>query len=379
MSSSLVIAFIYERYETYRTQGLGYEELIPYDVDVTIDALKRALEANGHKVVAVEGIQQLIVLVAEGKHKSWDLAFPIAEDMFGGAGREAQVPGILEAYQIPHVFADAATLALAQNKGLTKMVFDHHGIPTAPFAVIPAAGGPSGEEEDEEDVGALVAEALANSRHAAALETFPLFIKPAWECSSRGVDQKSKVRDATELTEGVRRLRARYPDQSVLVERFLGGAEYSVSILGTGHSARVVGTALLDWDAAKSQLILNSHYHVPYWARDAPPEGHDYPVKVVSARDNQDVRLAEEVALKAWRAVGCRDIGRVDIRLGTDGLPYVLEINAIPGLRPSWSTLTKTAEFYGINYNRLIGTVIESALERYPYLRSKRESAELKN
>lgn len=56
-----------------------------------------------------------------------------------------------------------------------------------------------------------------------------------------------------------------------------------------------------------------------------------------------------------------------------------MQINAIPGLRPSWSTLTKTAEFYGINYNRLIGTVIESALERYPYLRSKRESAELKN
>ncbi|KAL2171203.1 hypothetical protein VTG60DRAFT_3514 [Thermothelomyces hinnuleus] len=380
MSSSLVTAFIYDRYETYRSQGLGYEELIPFDVDVTIDGLKRALEASGHKVVAVEGIQQLVALVAEGKHKSWDLAFPIAEGMFGGAGREAQVPGILEAYQIPHVFADAATLSLAQNKGLTKMVLDHHGIPTAPFAVVPAAAGPSGGAgEEEEDVGAVVAEALASSRHAEALKTFPLFIKPTWECSSKGIDQKSKVRDAAELVEGVRRLRARYPGQGVLVERFLGGSEYSVSILGTGPSARVIGTALLDWDAATSQQALDSHYHVPYWARGASPEDHDYPVKVVSARDNPDVRLAEEVALKAWRAVGCRDTGRVDIRLGLDGLPYVLEINAIPGLRPSWSTLTKTAEFYGVDYDQLIGAVVESALERYPHLKSKSESAELRN
>ncbi|KAL2173623.1 uncharacterized protein P884DRAFT_211390 [Thermothelomyces heterothallicus CBS 202.75] len=364
MASSLVTAFIYDRYETYRSQGLGYEELIPFDVDVTIDSLKRALEASGHEVVPVEGIQQLVALVAEGKHKSWDLAFPVAEGIFGGAGREAQVPGILEAYQIPHVFADAATLSLAQNKGLTKMVLDHHGIPTAPFAVVPAAAGPSGGPgEEKEDVGA----------------TFPLFIKPTWECSSKGIDQKSRVRDAAELVEGVRRLRARYPGQSVLVERFLGGAEYSVSILGTGPSARVVGTALLDWDAATSRQVLDSHYHVPYWARGAPPEGHDYPVKVVSARDNPDVRLAEEVALEAWRAVGCRDTGRVDIRLGLDGLPYVLEINAIPGLRPSWSTLTKTAEFYGIDYDQLIGAVVESALERYPHLRSKSESAELRN
>ncbi|KAL2157930.1 hypothetical protein VTH06DRAFT_4985 [Thermothelomyces fergusii] len=382
MPSSLVTAFIYERYETYRTQGLGYEELIPFDVDVTIDALRRALEANGHEVVAVEGIQQLVGLVAAGKHREWDLAFPIAEGMFGGAGREAQVPGILEAYQIPHVFADAATLSLAQNKALTKMVLDHHGIPTAPFAVVPPAAGPPGGgdgRENQEDVGAAVAEALAGSRHAAALGAFPLFIKPAWECSSKGIDEKSRVGDAAELVAGVRRLRARYPGQGVLVERFLGGAEYSVSVLGTGPSACAVGTALLDWDAARSPPVLASRYHVPYWARGAPPEGHDYPVRVVSPRDDPAVRMAEEVALRAWRAVGCRDVGRVDFRLDTDGLPYVLEINAIPGLRPSWSTLTKTAEFYGIDYNHLIGAVVESALERYPHLRSKSESAELRN
>jgi D-alanine-D-alanine ligase-like ATP-grasp enzyme len=118
--SPLVIAFIYDSFNSYRAQGFSIEQCQEFDTDETIDAMIRSLEACGHKVVPVAGIKQLVAMLAEGKHESWDLAFPTAEGMFG-AGREAQVSGLLEAYQIPHVFSDAATLSLTHDKARTKV------------------------------------------------------------------------------------------------------------------------------------------------------------------------------------------------------------------------------------------------------------------
>jgi D-alanine-D-alanine ligase-like ATP-grasp enzyme len=118
--SPLVIAFIYDSFNSYRARGFSIEQCQEFDTDETIDATIRSLEACGHKVVPVAGIKQLVAMLAEGKHESWHLAFPTAEGMFG-AGREAQVSGLLEAYQIPHVFSDAATLSLTHDKARTKV------------------------------------------------------------------------------------------------------------------------------------------------------------------------------------------------------------------------------------------------------------------
>ncbi|KAK4246024.1 hypothetical protein C7999DRAFT_15823 [Corynascus novoguineensis] len=358
----LVTAFIYDSYESYRAQGFDAEACEELEKRDTVEAIIRSLEACGHEVVPVAGIQQLVAILAEGGHKSWDLAFFTAEGMYG-AGREAQVPGLLEAYQIPHVLSDAATLALTLDKGLTKIVLEHHGIPTAPFAIIPAILPSNADSENDN------------------LESqFPLFIKPACEGSSKGIYGFSKVHSTTELVEGVRQLWARYPDQNVVVERFLAGAEYTVSVVGTGASARVVGTAHLNWQSARTREIREADYSLSYWAIDGDTDKDEYPVCPVNSQDNRpEVRQAEEVALRAWRALGCRDTGRIDTRCGLDGSPYVLEINAIPGLRPKWSALTVTAESNGIDHEQLIRAVVESALERYPHLRSKKESSVLRN
>ncbi|KAL4744751.1 hypothetical protein BDW72DRAFT_199292 [Aspergillus terricola var. indicus] len=364
---SLIVGFIYDSFTSYRAQGFSIEECMEFDTDDTIKKMIRSLETCGHKVIPVAGIKQLVAMLAEGEHESWDLAFPTAEGMYG-AGREAQVPGLLEAYQIPHVFSDAATLSLSHDKGRTKMVLEHLGIPTAPFAIVPATCPDSGD-----DLQWIIADVLAKSRHAKLMK-FPLFIKPACEGSSKGIYSFSKVRTMAELAEGVRKLRSRYPDQSILIESFLAGSEYSVSILGTGASARVIGTVHLDWKSAKEPLKAagdattggpdadDGLYDIPSW--DDPSQDNSYPVRVVSAKDNLEIQRTEDLALEAWRALGCRDTGRVDLRWGLDGLPYVLEINAIPGMRPEWSTLAKTAASNGISHEQLIGAVLNSALER---------------
>lgn len=118
----LVTAYIYNSFSSCRAQGFSVEQCAEFDNDDTIELMIKSLEACGLTVVSVEGIKQLVSMLAEGKHESWDLAFPTAEGMYG-VGREAQVSGLLEAYQIPHAFCDAATLSLTHHKGHTKVGF----------------------------------------------------------------------------------------------------------------------------------------------------------------------------------------------------------------------------------------------------------------
>jgi D-alanine-D-alanine ligase-like ATP-grasp enzyme len=153
---------------------------------------------------------------------------------------------------------------------------------------------------------------------------FPLFIKPSCEGSSKGIYPFSKLRTMAELEEGVHKLHARYPDQSILIEPFLPGREYTVSILGTGASAILIGTAEQDWKSSKKQDIREANYH-PFWAQHDPDAEDDHPIRVLK-RHSSLAREADDLALTAWRALGCRDIGRVDIRYGRDALPYVLEV-----------------------------------------------------
>ncbi|GIJ84638.1 hypothetical protein Asppvi_003487 [Aspergillus pseudoviridinutans] len=353
----LVIAFIYDSFSQYRSLGFSVEECMEFDTDDTIVSMVESLRACGHTVVPVAGIQQLVPILAEGKHKTWDLAFPTAEGMYG-AGREAQVSALLEAYQIPHVFSDAATLSLSHDKGRTKMILEHMGIPTAPFVIVPAV-------RTDHDGQSISSEILNKTPHSDLLKRFPLFIKPNCEGSSKGIYSFSKAHNLAELEDGVRRLQTKYPDQSVIIESFLGGEEYTVSIIGSGKSARILGTVHLDW---KSVRPADRCYNT---ADGGPDVGDDYPTRVVSSKDNPKAQQAEALALQAWQALECQDIGRVDIRWGLDGSPYVLEINAIPGLRPRWSTLPKTTEAQGISHQELIEAILESALERYPQLRCK--------
>ncbi|GIK04019.1 hypothetical protein Aspvir_008094 [Aspergillus viridinutans] len=237
------------------------------------------------------------------------------------------------------------------------MILEHMEIPTAPFVIVPAAW----PDRDRRPIN----EILSRSPHAEALKRFPLCIKPNCEGSSKGIYSFSKVHNLAELQDGAQKLKTKYPDQSIIIESFLAGEEYTVSIIGSGKSARILGTVHLDWESVRP---ADGCYSTSDWAPDVED---DYPTRVVSSKDNPKVQQAEALALQAWQALEGQDIGRIDMRWDLDGNPYVLEINAIPGLRPSWSTLTKTTEAQGISHQELIEAVLESALERYPQARCK--------
>ncbi|KAJ5592417.1 ATP-grasp fold subdomain 1 [Penicillium hordei] len=321
----LVIPFFYESFSLYRSRGYSVEDCIELDKDETIDAITQSLRKNGFEVVPVGDMKELVHCIARGEHEKWDLAFSISEGMHG-VGREAQIPGLLEAYQIPHVFSDAATLSLCLDKGKTKMVLEHMGIPTAPFAVVP----PSWSIEKG------ISQILEQSRHTADLKQMPLFIKPACEGSSKGIYSFSKVESIEDLEQGVQKLQTRFPGQSILIEKYLAGREYTTSILGSGDSARVIGTVHHDWrgvappPGTETDYSAKSQSDVGFYNFHNKNKLLEDPVdRMADKEDSSEVQEVERLALETWRKLECCDVGRVDVRCGLDGRPYVLEVSGL--------------------------------------------------
>ena len=166
---SMFIGLTYDLREEYLAAGYGEEETAEFDRPETVEAIQAALDQLGHRTDRIGHARQLIARLAQGDR--WDLVVNFAEGLYGIA-REAQVPAILDVYQIPYTFSDPLVMAMALDKGLTKVAARSGGVPTADFAVVREAA----------DVGRIDL-------------GFPLFAKPLAEGTGKGISPASKVRD----------------------------------------------------------------------------------------------------------------------------------------------------------------------------------------
>jgi D-alanine-D-alanine ligase len=323
------IGLTYDLRSAYLALGYSEEETAEFDRESTIDAIALTLESLGHTVVRIGHARQLIERLAAGER--WDLVFNICEGLKGMA-REAQVPAILDVYDIPCTFSDPLVLALSLHKGMTKTIVRAAGIPTPDYAVV----------NREEEI-------------ASVDLRYPLFAKPAGEGTGKGVDAGSILNNAAELDARCRYLLARF-GQPVLVEEYLPGRELTVGIVGTDEEAEVLGTL---------EIILLS---------DAEPGVYSYVNKedcerlveyrLVRPQDDPVVREAEAIALAAWRALGCRDGGRLDLRCDASGNPQFIEVNPLAGLHPEHSDLPMIATARGVAYVELLDRIVRSASRR---------------
>jgi D-alanine-D-alanine ligase len=318
------IGFTYDLRDDYLREGYTAEETAEFDAVETIDAIETALVSLGHRVDRIGGVKNLVARLTAGDR--WDLVFNYAEGMFGFA-REAQVPALLDAFQIPYTFSDGLVFALTLHKGMTKHVVRGLGIRTPDFVVV------SGESDA-----------------ASVSLPYPLFVKPVASGSSIGVSAASHVLDAASLAATCRDLIDKYR-QPALVETFLPGREFTVGIAGTGDRARVIGVL---------EVTLTT---------DAEAHGYSYAnKKQVNARyqivSGGPAAEAADLALRAWKGLGCRDLGRVDCRCDRDGRPHFLEVNPLAGLHPVLGDIVILAGLVGVSYAQLIGSVIASARER---------------
>ena len=320
------IGITYDLRDDYLAAGFTDEETAEFDSPETIAAIAGALQSLGFETERIGNIRMLAPRLVAGER--WDLVFNIAEGL-KGAGREAQIPALLEAWDIPCVFSDPLVLSLTLHKGMTKRVIRDLGIPTADFAVI---------------------ETMAE---AEALQmAFPLFAKPVAEGTGKGITAASKIIDKKQLAHVCSALLTQF-QQPVLVESFLPGREFTAGIIGTGAEAYVPAVMeVLFTDKAKQDIY--SYENKEEWKG-----------RIEYRLGEDDVAAAAaKTALAAWRGLGCRDGGRIDLRTDAAGVPNFLEVNPLAGLRPGHSDLPILCDLAGMHYQELISGIVHSAMKR---------------
>lgn len=302
-----------------------------YDSEATVNRVKHALEHGGHEVVLCPYGPALFDVLRSSRP---DIVFNIAEGWEGRA-RESVVPAILEYLSIPYTGSDPVTLGLCLDKTLTKRVAQSYGIATAPFA----------------EVASLLSD--ISSLHL----TFPLFVKPAYEGSSKGITGRCLVSDVEELEDAVETMLSRY-SQPALIEEFLPGREFTVGIIGNDTievfppmEVRPKGAA----DAVDSTAFV-------YCYDTKVNNGEELlcPAPISPELDEELRRLSVDVA----RAFKLRDFARIDFRLDRAGKVNLLEINPLPGFSEV-SLYPLCAQAGGVDFDAVVNTILSIALRRY--------------
>jgi D-alanine-D-alanine ligase len=310
----------------------GPEDLAEeFDSPETIDALAAVLAGAGHAVLRLgAGRTFLERMLADPP----ELVLNIAEGL-AGRSREAQVPAVCEMLGVPCTGSDPLTLAATLDKDVAKRLVASHGLATPRHLLVRTLdelpGGPS--------PGGLA---------------FPLIVKPAWEGSSKGVRLASKVATPEALREQAAFVLSGYGGPAI-VEEFCEGEEFTVGVIGN-DPPRVVGTMQIRHRTLPPADFLYSLEVKRDWQRQVeylvpPPVAPDLLARI------------EGLALACYRALGCRDVARVDLRLRR-GEPHFIEVNPLPGLSPTYGDLPILAGRMGWTHERLVLEIVRSALAR---------------
>jgi len=297
------------------------------DHEDTIKHIEQAFREGGHDVARIGGVRQLLEQMGR---LQVDIVFNIAEG-YEGRNRESQVPILLEMMRIPFVGADGLTLGLTLDKVLTKKVLIAEGIPTPRFA----------ESTDPEKLWKTDL-------------SYPLIVKLRCEGSSKGLSEKSLVNTPEELRRQVEWLAETYKQSTIFLEEFITGQEFTVVVIGNERPEvyPVVQIAL------DGQTDLGRKFFTFAYLR----AGADY---ICPARIPEVLaKRMQELALRTYRAVECRDFGRVDFRVDSRGNPYVLEINPLPSLSDQ-DVFPFIAKTCGSTHHQIINHILETALVRY--------------
>jgi len=237
--------------------------------------------------------------------------------LHGRFGEDGTVQGVLEWLGVPYTGSGILASALAMDKLRTKLLWHAEGLPTPPYEVL----------RKESDLKAV----------AKRLGT-PLFVKPAAEGSSVGM---SKVRSAAALDEAYA-LAVNY-DPVVIAEKFIDGPELTAAILGDEVLPLIrIETPREFYDYDAKYIANDTRYHVP-----------------CGLPDKKEAQL-RQLCLKAFRALGCRGWGRVDLMLDKRGRPYLLEVNTAPGMTDH-SLVPMAARATGLSYEDLCVRILEGA------------------
>jgi D-alanine-D-alanine ligase len=313
------------------------EEEAEFDTEETVNAIASAIERLGHRVERMEVSGPASRTVARLEAFSPDLIFNTAEGR-RGRFREAFFPALFEELGFPYTGSDAYALAVTLDKQLTKLILREEGIRTPGWQFVEK---PSDLDPDE--------------------LRFPVIVKPNFEGSSKGISQDSVAETVDELKLKVQQALARYP-AGVLVEEYISGRDITVPFLESVDNG-------FDGVLAPVEYVI-----APEAAKGRKYAIYDYELKT-SREDAVSVRapasIPEELSDKLrktakaiFRKLDTKDLGRIDFRLSDAGVPYFLEVNALPSLQHG-AGIYAAAALDGLHFDGVIDAVIQSAARRF--------------
>jgi D-alanine-D-alanine ligase len=306
------------------------------DSDETIEAIGKAL-GERHDVFPIEADEEAYNRLRELRP---DLVFNIAERLVG-PNRESHIPSICEILDIPYTGSDPLTLSVCLDKSRAKEILAYHKIPTPAFWVV-ENGGPLRPRPK-----------------------LPAIVKPLYEGSSKGIKDNSVVRTYPELKERIREVQRLY-QEPVIVERFLGGREFTVGVLGNPPHLDILPVVEIDHSQLPAQANPIYSYEAK-WIWDRPEK----PLAIFHCPAELSPELSarlRDVVRRTCEILRIRDWCRIDLRLDERGEPNVLEVNPLPGVLPNPednSCLPKAARTAGLSYSALIQRVVDEAAARW--------------
>ena len=340
-----------------KPEGVPPDAFADFDHIETIDAIRAAIETDGHQTIFIPADTELPYALREERP---DICFNIAEGL-GGDAREAQIPALLEMLQIPYTGSRVLANGISLDKTLTKRIWRDRRLPVASFQEFSI-----GDEPLRPDL------------------EFPLFVKPAREGTGMGVDMNAIVNNEKELRERAEYIINTY-QQPALVETFLPGREFTVGILGRAD-AKIYSRhpewyekdgfhrfPILELDSTRS--VTPMVYSQAAKSKEVGEQGAPGYFCPAHVEPELEKKL-KYFALRAHQLLNALDISRTDVRLDAQGNPRVMEINTLPGLTPDYSDLCLQSKAEGIRYEDLILEILYLGASRWGMIEPRESNFE---
>jgi D-alanine-D-alanine ligase len=305
-----------------------------------VDKLESGLRNEGHPVIGVPVADDSLVRILEPYHPEEYVVFNWCDEVPGKQRSEGLVAETLEALNFAYTGAGPQVLAFSWDKPATKELLNSCGIPT-----------PAGKVVDAKEIGGWT--------------RFPAIVKPAWEHCSLGISTDAVVMNRQELETRVAFVQDNL-NQPALVEAFIDGREFHVTLWGNGN-IHVLPAAEMDFSAfasVKDRLCT-------FDAKFTPGSTHYEKIETrIPAPLNQtQLSALQETAIQTYRAMGCRDYARIDLRMEHDIL-YVLDVNPNADFSPDTSSVY-AAEAAGLSYGVMASYLVNLAAQRHPLFSQK--------
>jgi len=292
----------------------------------TLARVRKAFQHAGHKVVSIDGRGDLFTKVRRTKPE-------IVFNWFSVPGKaQAYVPAILEKMEVPYTGCGFLCHALAMHKGLSSKILRYDKLPIPSFSLV-----------------------SRKQRQPSRRIKFPVLVKPCSLGASEGITMESFVESAEELPSAIDTALAK--DKEAVITKFIPGRELTVGIIGN----------------KKLQIfpILEKHFKakpgIPHIFTEKMKRNraHWHENVSVPKLPEQEEAAVRKLSMRAYRSIGCTDYARVDLRLDKRGIPWIIEVNTLPGIFPKFSPMAKMANEIGKGVEYLSMRILEEAIARY--------------